>query len=342
MAKRDYYEVLGIDKKADDKAIKRAYRKLAKKYHPDTNPGDKQAEQNFKEVTEAYNVLGDEKKRKLYDQYGFAAFEEGAAGGGAGAGSGFGGFRGGFGGNGGYQEFHFKGGQNGNMDDIFGDIFGDMFRGGGSGSGGQGFKQSYGGFGGQGFKQSSGSGFGGGSFKSKGQDLHAEIRVSFEDAAFGCEKVINLSSGQGAPAQSLKVRVPAGIEDGKSIRLRGKGGPGMNGGEAGDLLLKIHVDEKPGYERKGMDVYTTISVPFTTAVFGGEAIVNTLKGSVKCKIPAGIQSGSKIRLRGKGIVSMKDPSVYGDMYAAVQIQVPRNLSPEAKQKLREFEKIVAA
>lgn len=334
MAKRDYYEVLGIDKKADDKAIKRAYRKLAKKYHPDTNPGDKQAEQKFKEVTEAYNVLGDEKKRKLYDQYGFAAFEEGAAGGaygGAGAGSGFGGFQGGFGGNGGYQEFHFKGGQNGNMDDIFGDIFGDMFHG-----------RSSSGFGGQGFKQSYGSGFGGGSFKSKGHDLHAEIRVSFEDAAFGCEKVINLSSGQGTPAQSLKVRVPAGIEDGKSIRLRGKGGPGMNGGEAGDLLLKIHVDEKPGYERKGMDVYTTISVPFTTAVFGGEAIVNTLKGSVKCKIPAGIQSGSKIRLRGKGIVSMKDPSVHGDMYAAVQIQVPRNLSPEAKQKLREFEKIVAA
>lgn len=334
MAKRDYYEVLGINKGADEKAIKRAYRKLAKKYHPDTNPGDKQAEQKFKEVTEAYNVLGDEKKRKLYDQYGFAAFEEGAAGGaygGAGAGSGFGGFQGGFGGNGGYQEFHFKGGQNGNMDDIFGDIFGDMFHG-----------RSSSGFGGQGFKQSYGSGFGGGSFKSKGHDLHAEIRVSFEDAAFGCEKVINLSSGQGAPAQSLKVRVPAGIEDGKSIRLRGKGGPGMNGGEAGDLLLKIHVDEKPGYERKGMDVYTTISVPFTTAVFGGEAIVNTLKGSVKCKIPAGIQSGSKIRLRGKGIVSMKDPSVHGDMYAAVQIQVPRNLSPEAKQKLREFEKIVAA
>lgn len=332
MAKRDYYEVLGIDKKADDKAIKRAYRKLAKKYHPDTNPGDKQAEQKFKEVTEAYNVLGDEKKRKLYDQYGFAAFEEGAAGGAyGGAGSGFGGFQGGFGGNGGYQEFHFKGGQNGNMDDIFGDIFGDMFHG-----------RSSSGFGGQGFKQSYGSGFGGGSFKSKGQDLQAEIRVSFEDAAFGCEKVINLSSGQGTQAQSLKVRVPAGIEDGKSIRLRGKGGPGMNGGEAGDLLLKIHVDEKPGYERKGMDVYTTISVPFTIAVFGGEAIVNTLKGSVKCKIPAGIQSGSKIRLRGKGIVSMKDPSVHGDMYAAVQIQVPRNLSPEAKQKLREFEKIVAA
>ena len=221
-----------------------------------------------------------------------------------GGGAGAGGFQGGFGG---------FGGQAGGFGDIFGDIFGGMFGGGRQQQGPQ-----------------------------KGNDLREDIDISFEDAAFGCEKVINLSSGQGTPAQSLKVRVPAGIEDGKSIRLRGKGGPGMNGGEAGDLLLKIHVDEKPGYERKGMDVYTTISVPFTTAVFGGEAIVNTLKGSVKCKIPAGIQSGSKIRLRGKGIVSMKDPSVHGDMYAAVQIQVPRNLSPEAKQKLREFEKIVAA
>ena len=309
--KRDYYEVLGVDKSADDATLKKAYRQLAKKYHPDVNPGDKEAEAKFKEATEAYSVLSDPDKRRQYDQFGHAAFENGSGGG-----------AGGFGG------FDFSGAD---MGDIFGDIFGDMFHG-----------RSSSGFGGQGFKQSYGSGFGGGSFKSKGHDLHAEIRVSFEDAAFGCEKVINLSSGQGTPAQSLKVRVPAGIEDGKSIRLRGKGGPGMNGGEAGDLLLKIHVDEKPGYERKGMDVYTTISVPFTTAVFGGEAIVNTLKGSVKCKIPAGIQSGSKIRLRGKGIVSMKDPSVHGDMYAAVQIQVPRNLSPEAKQKLREFEKIVAA
>ena len=310
--KRDYYEVLGVSKDADEDTLKKAYRKLAKKYHPDANPGDKEAEAKFKEASEAYSVLSDPQKRQQYDQFGHAAFEQG---GGAGYGGGFGGF-------------DFNGGD---MGDIFGDIFGDMFHG-----------RSSSGFGGQGFKQSYGSGFGGGSFKSKGQDLHAEIRVSFEDAAFGCEKVINLSSGQGTPAQSLKVRVPAGIEDGKSIRLRGKGGPGMNGGEAGDLLLKIHVDEKPGYERKGMDVYTTISVPFTSAVFGGEAIVNTLKGSVKCKIPAGIQSGSKIRLRGKGIVSMKDPSVHGDMYAAVQIQVPRNLSPEAKQKLREFEKLVAA
>ena len=217
------------------------------------------------------------------------------------------------------------------MDDMFGDIFGNMFHG-GSASGRS--------------RRTSGftGGFGGESFKSKGSDIKAGITVGFDEAAFGGDKVITLSNPEnpGQPGQSLKVHIPAGIDSGKSIRLRGKGMPGTGGGEAGDLLLKVTVAPKPGYERKGMDVYTTISVPFTTAVFGGEAIVNTLKGSVKCKIPAGIQSGSKIRLRGKGIVSMKDPSVHGDMYAAVQIQVPRNLSPEAKQKLREFEKIVAA
>ena len=331
MAKRDYYEVLGIDKKADDKAIKRAYRKLAKKYHPDTNPGDKQAEQKFKEVTEAYNVLGDEKKRKLYDQYGFAAFEEGAAGGAyGGAGSGFGGFQGGFGGNGGYQEFHFKGGQNGNMDDIFGDIFGDMFHGGQRS--GRRSKSSF-------YQGGFGNGFGGGfgaDFAQKGEDLNAEVTVTFDEAAFGCDKRIRLSL-QNGQTQTLEVHIPAGIETGKSIRLRGKGHPGSGGAEAGDLLLKVTVMEKSGYERKGMDVYTKVQVPFTTAVFGGEAMVKTLYGNVICKIRPGTQSGTKIRLRGKGIVSMKDASVHGDQYAEVEILVPTDLSVEARQKLKEFE-----
>ena len=141
--------------------------------------------------------------------------------------------------------------------------------------------------------------------------------------------------------QSLKVHIPAGIDTGKSIRLKGKGNPGVNGGENGDLFLKVKVAEKPGFERKGMDVYTTVSVPFTTAVFGGEAVVNTLYGNVLCKIREGTQSGTKIRLRGKGIVSMKDPQVHGDQYVTVQIDVPRNLSAEAKQKLREFEAVSA-
>ena len=137
--------------------------------------------------------------------------------------------------------------------------------------------------------------------------------------------------------QSLQVHIPAGIDTGKSIRLKGRGMPGANGGESGDMLLRVTVAEKPGYERKGLDVYTTVFVPFTTAVFGGEAVVDTLYGSVLCKIREGTQSGTKIRLRGKGIVSMKDSSVHGDQYVTVQIEVPGHLDETAKQKLREFE-----
>ena len=135
------------------------------------------------------------------------------------------------------------------------------------------------------------------------------------------------------------MHIPAGIDDGKSIRLRGKGMPGIGGGSAGNLLLKVHIAQKPGFTRKGQDVYTSVSVPFTTAVFGGEASVQTLYGNVICKVPAGMQSGSKIRLRGKGIVSMNNPSLRGDQYVSIQIQVPTDLSPQEKQKLKEFEQL---
>ena len=301
MAKRDYYEVLGIDKKADDKAIKRAYRKLAKKYHPDTNPGDKQAEQKFKEVTEAYNVLGDEKKRKLYDQYGFAAFEEGAAGGaygGAGAGSGFGGFQGGFGGNGGYQEFHFKGGQNGNMDDIFGDIFGDMFHG-----------RSSSGFGGQGFKQSYGSGFGGGSFKSKGQDLHAEIRVSFEDAAFG---------------KSMEIEVHRHEE---CDHCHGTGG---EPGSRVDTCPNCHgsgqeavIQNTPFGRMQSVRTCSrchgtgkSIEKPCSKCRGTGEMLA---KRKISIKIPAGVDSGSRLRVANEG-----EPGILGgpkgDLYVYIFVR----------------------
>ncbi|HJC90549.1 MAG TPA: DnaJ domain-containing protein [Candidatus Mediterraneibacter excrementigallinarum] len=333
-AKRDYYEVLGLAKSADASAIKKAYRKLAKKYHPDMNPGDKEAEKKFKEVTEAYNVLSDPEKKKLYDQFGHAAFDESGAGGNPYGGT----YHQSYGGpGGGYREYHFEGG---NMEDMFNDIFGDIFHHGTSGgfggkgtAGSGGFQDS--GFDGSGFY----GGFGSGNFQAKGSDLHAEVTVGFDEAAFGCDKIIRLqdpNSANGA-VQSLKVHIPAGIDSGKSVRLRGKGMPGTNGGENGDLLLKVQVAEKPGYERKGMDVYTTVTVPFTTAVFGGEAVVNTLYGNVLCKIREGTQSGTKIRLRGKGIVSMKDPSVHGDQYVTVQIEVPKYLNPAAKQKLKEFE-----
>ena len=162
------------------------------------------------------------------------------------------------------------------------------------------------------------------------------MTVSFEEAVFGCDKRITLQDSAGTP-HTLQVHIPAGIDTGKSVRLRGKGMPGSGGGEPGDLLLEVQVLKKPGYERKGMDVYTTVHIPFTTAVFGGEALVTTLYGNVICKIREGTQSGSRIRLRGKGIVSMKDPSVHGDQYVTVEIDVPRHLGEEAKQKLKEFE-----
>ena len=301
--KRDYYEVLGVSREAEEGAIKKAYRKLAKKYHPDTNAGNAQAEQKFKEITEAYTVLSDPKKRKLYDQFGHAAFD------GSGPQEGAYYRNAGNTGNGGYREYHFEGGD---MDDIFGDIFGDMFHG-----------KNSGGFGKR--------GFGGREFSGRGSDVEADVAVSFDEAVFGGDKVIHLR-GQDGNVQSLQVHIPAGIETGKTIRLRGKGNPGINGGGSGDLLLRVTVGEKPGYERKGRDIYTTVQIPYTTAVFGGEARVKTIHGEVICKIREGTQSGSKIRLRGKGVVSMKNPSQYGDQYVTVQIQVPKNLSAEAKQK----------
>lgn len=362
--KRDYYEVLGVSRNADAAAIKKAYRKLAKKYHPDSNEGNATAAERFKEVNEAYDVLSDEKKRKLYDQFGHAAFEEGAGnyGGAQGNpfGSGFGGsqgnpFGGGFQGSysdgNGYHEFHFENGED--MDDILKNIFGGGFKKskssggfGGSGFGTGGFHGS--GFGGFGSGSNGfGSGFGsggsdfhsqgfGGPYSSKGEDLHADVTVSFDEAAFGGKKVIRLQSSNGG-VQNYEVNIPAGIESGKSIRLKGKGHLGIGGGEAGDLLLKVNVQDKPGYRREGRDVYTTVNIPFTTAVFGGEAKVHTIYGDVLCNIKPGTQSGTKIRLRGKGIVAMNNPSVHGDEYATVQIEVPTNLTPDARRKLKEFE-----
>ena len=249
--KRDYYDVLGIDRNADEKTIKKAYRKLAKKYHPDTNAGNADAADKFKEVNEAYDVLSDPKKKKMYDQFGHAAFEAGAdPGAGAGAG-GFGGFQGG--GNDSYQEFHFNGE---NMDDIFGDIFGNMFHGSHGESRGFGSNGTYehftgngggfhSGFGGSGFH--SGNGFGGfhqQDFPQKGSDVKASINVTFDEAAFGADKRISLSGpdgSSGAP-QTLQIHIPAGIDTGKSIRLKGKGVPSLrNSNVRGDHYVTLVV-----------------------------------------------------------------------------------------------------
>ena len=284
-----------------------------------------------KEVTEAYEVLSDKEKRKLYDQFGHAAFEEGAAEGGAygaggqGFGSGAGGFggqgfRGGFSGGGfGNGSFHFEGNPGDGYQEYYytGDNLDDIF---------DGF------FGGAGKKSRSRS--------RDGEDVLAKVEVSFEEAALGADKVIRFRTPDGRE-QSLQVHIPAGIDSGQKIRLKGKGMPGQNGGGAGSLLLEVTVQSKPGFERKGMDIYTTVEIiAFETAVLGGETIVPTLNGRVSCKIKEGTQSGTKIRLKGKGIVSMKNPSQKGDEYAVIQIRVPRNLSADAKQKLQEYAKAV--
>lgn len=349
--KRDYYEVLGVNKSATDAEIKKAYRKLAKKYHPDMNKDNPKAEELFKEVTEAYEVLSDKEKRKLYDQFGHAAFDEGAGQGGAG-GQGFGSGAGGFGGFGGFGGQGFRGGFSGGggFGSGFGGFGSDNFSGGAGGGNGSFHFNGNSGDGYQEYYYTGDNlddifdGFFGGSRKGRsrsqnGEDVLAKVEVSFEEAALGADKVIRFRAPDGSE-QSLQVHIPAGIDSGQKIRLKGKGMPGQNGGGAGSLLLEVTVQSKPGFERKGMDIFTTVEIPFETAVLGGETIVPTLGGRVSCKIKGGTQSGTKIRLKGKGIVSMKNPSQKGDEYAVIQIRVPKNLSADAKQKLQEYAKAV--
>ena len=348
--KRDYYEVLGVNKSATDAEIKKAYRKLAKKYHPDMNKDNPKAEELFKEVTEAYEVLSDKEKRKLYDQFGHAAFDEGTGQGGAygAGGQGFGSGAGGFGGFGGFGSGNFGGG--GGFGSGFGGFGSGNFSGGAGGGNGSFHFNGNSGDGYQEYYYTGDNlddifdGFFGGSRKGRsrskdGEDVLAKVEVSFEEAALGADKVIRFRAPDGSE-QSLQVHIPAGIDSGQKIRLKGKGMPGQNGGGAGSLLLEVTVQSKPGFERKGMDIYTTVEVPFETAVLGGETIVPTMGGRVSCKIKEGTQSGTKIRLKGKGIVSMKNPSQKGDEYAVIQIRVPKNLSADAKQKLQEYAKAV--
>lgn len=268
--KKDFYEILGVSRDADEREIKKAYRRLAKKYHPDTNSGNAQAEQRFKEITEAYTILSDREKRTLYDRYGHTAFEGNNDSG-----------------------FHFE---EQNMDDLFGDLFGRMF-------------------GSSGFRQSRFDGY-----QSQGADLRSEITVTFDEAVFGCTKILHLQNGAGGyGVQSLLVKIPAGIDDGMNIRLRKKGMPGA-GGTAGDLLLKVHVEKRPGFERKGLDIYTSVTIPYTIAAAGGKVQIPTVDGRVEFRIQKGVQSGTRIRLRGKGVTSVKNHAVRGDQYVTVRVR----------------------
>lgn len=313
MSKRDYYEVLGVKKDAGKQQIKSAYRKLAKKYHPDTNVGDAKAEQLFKEVTEAYNVLSDEEKRKLYDKFGHAAFD-GSMGNDPEEFNRKYGNMGGQSGNyytdGNHTEYYYSG----NMDDIFGDMFGGFFDRRGKG-GHFGFEKGFG--------------------ENENNDIRSEINVSFRDAALGCKKVIKLD---GADNSTLEISIPAGINEGQQVRLKGKGRRGRDGNN-GDLLIKVHILKDKRYSREGQNVYITESIPYTTAILGGEARFDTLYGPVSCKVPAGSQSGSKVRLKNKGIVSMKNKNSYGDEFVTLQIEVPKYVSEKEKELLRQLRDI---
>lgn len=374
--KRDCYEVLGVGRDADASAIKKAYRKLARKYHPDSNKGNASAEEKFKEISEAYALLSDENKRKLYDQLGYDAFDgsgnpkEGAeeyaryardrggfAGGGFYGSGGFrsdgfsagGPFEGGFSGSGGQGDSYRRwtgSSQSFNFDDLFGDLFGQR---GFDSSGayrtgyGDGYGQDPGGPGYQGYTGRRGYGerwTGSGSEPRKGSDASASLAISFEEAIHGADKVIRLTDTSGRD-QTLKVTIPKGIESGKKIRLKGKGQPGIRGGEAGDLYITIEVMGRSGYERKGSDLYTTVNIPYITAVLGGETIISTLYGDVSCKIRPGTQSGSKLRLKGKGAPVMNHPDRKGDLYVTIQIDVPRHVNARAEQALRQYEKQLA-
>ncbi len=357
--KRDYYEVLGVERSASDDDLKRAYRKLAKKYHPDINPGDKEAEEKFKEATEAYGVLSDPDKRRQYDQFGHAAFEGGAGGAGG---------------------FDFSG-----MDfsDIFGgmggfgDIFGDLFGGGASRSNNgprRGaslramihltFEEAVFGCtkeieltlkdpcktcGGTGAKPGTSpetcpTCHGSGQIRQTQQSLFGMMQnISTCPQCGGSGKIIRekcpdcSGSGYTAARKKIQVDVPAGIDDGQSIRIRDKGEPGKNGGPRGDLLVQVSVAQHPVFQREGVNIFSSAPLTFAQAALGGDIRISTVDGDVIYTVKPGTQTDTRIRLRGKGVPSIHNKNVRGDQYVTLIVQTPTHLSNEAKEALKAFD-----
>lgn len=294
----DYYAELGLEKGAGGEQIKKAYRKLALKYHPDKNPGDTQAEERFKKITEAYAVLSDPQKKQQYDQFGDAAFH-----------------------------------QNFSQEDIFRNVdLNSIFREFGfSGRGGDDiFSQIFGGMGGA----QHGCGGQHRPRPVKGQDYLMRLTIPFRQAVLGGERRVDLDrKGQ---TEQLQVRIPAGVESGQKLRISGKGGASPAGGPAGDLLLEISITPDARFRREERDLYTTLKVPYSGACLGTSETVETLEESKRVKIKPGTQSGSKIRLKGFGVPGRpgKQP---GDLYAVVEVEVPKELSAEQKALLQKLQ-----
>ena len=349
--KRDYYEVLGVPRDADEAALKKAYRQLAKKYHPDINPGDKEAEAKFKEASEAYAVLSDPEKRRQYDQFGHAAFDGGA------------------GGAGGFDFNNMV-----DMGDIFGDIFGDLFGGGSRRRASNGpmqganvrtsvritFEEAFRGVDkeldlnlkeecetchGTGAKPGTEATTcpkcgGKGQVVYTQQSLFGMVRnVTTCPDCNGTGKIIKdkcpdcYGSGYITKRKKIQVSIPAGIDSGQSVRIRGKGEPGINGGPRGDLLVEVIVAQHPKFQRQDMNVFSTESISFPTAVLGGEVRIPTVAGDVMVDVKPGTQSGTKIRLKGKGMPSLRSQSLMGDHYVTLVVDVPTKLNEEQKAAL---------
>ena len=356
--KRDYYEVLGVDKNADDAALKKAYRALAKKYHPDMNPGDKEAEKKFKEASEAYAVLSDPEKRRQYDQFGHAAFDGGAGG------------AGGFGG------FDFNGADFG---DIFGDIFGDLF-GGRRGSAGARsgpmkganlrtsvritFEEAV--FGTEKeieltvkeeCKTCHGTGAKQGTSPETCPKCGGKGQVVFtQQSFFGTVRNVQACPDCGGTGKIIKekctdchgsgfvpmkkrfaVTIPAGIDNGQCKRLAGQGEPGINGGPRGDVLVEVIVGQHPIFQRQDTNIYSTVPVSFAVAALGGEVVIDTVDGKVIYDVKAGTQTDTRVRLKGKGVPSLRNKDLRGDQYVTLVVQTPEPLSAEAKELLRKFD-----
>lgn len=314
---KDYYNILGVNKDASQEEIKKAYRKLAVKYHPDKNPNDKKAEEKFKNISEAYEVLKDPATREKYDRLGsnWKQYEQAGQ---QGYGQGFDPF-GGFAGQSGYSRGRAT------QDD---------------------FEGFFGGFGGSGFSEFFEQFFGGGFARSgefgnrrkqsqrsaKGQDLHGDIYISLEDAFHGTKRILNVDD------ERLRVSIPKGIQDKQTLRLRGKGGVNPQSGQRGDILLKIHINAHPLLERKENDLYTTVNVDMFTAALGGHISVQTLEGRKNINIKSGTDSGKLLRLKGKGMPVNGKPNIHGNLYIRTRIVIPDDLSEEEKKQLEKIRK----
>jgi DnaJ-class molecular chaperone len=325
---KDYYATLGVAKNASGKEIKQAYRKLARKHHPDVNPGDKSAESKFKAINEAYEVLGDPEKRKKYDELGanWRMYEQGGAGApgggpppgwnvnyGGGPGSG---------GGGGFRTMTEE-----EMREMFGDSdpFSDFFH------------TFFGGMGG-GAPEPGARGRGARTRAPRqGRDVEQEIELPLEDALNGTTRRFSVSHD--GSARTLDVRIPAGVGEGSRVRIAGEGEHGTSGAKSGDLYLRVHLAAHPRFDVKGKDLYTRTTVALTTAVLGGEAQVETLSGkTLRLKIPPGTQNGQVFRLKGHGMPTVKHTDQTGDLYATINVQIPRDLTPEQRRPFEELAK----